>query len=105
MKIVNFSLSEEQIEFVGRAAKSCDMSKSGYIRQAVLTAASVQLGEDAPEAPAAAADAITEAATAQGMTRQQFVRYATLVTAGVDPATAKERATRPRKARTPRAAE
>lgn len=99
-KLVGVNVSEAQAGFVTRAAESFiaagyGKTKADYLRSAIGRASAAQLGEDWPadEVLSGPKDAIALAAEKANMTRPQFVKYASLVAAGVDAAEAHKKAT------------
>lgn len=89
-KLVGVNVSEAQAAFVNKAADAFiadgfGKTKADYLRSAIGRASSAQLGEDWPadEVLSGPKDAIALAAEKNGMSRQQFTKYASLVAAGV----------------------
>lgn len=89
-KLVGVNVSESQAAFVSKAAEAFiaagyGKTKADFLRSAIGRAASAQLGEDFPadEILSGPKDAIAIAAEKANMTRPQFVKYASLVAAGV----------------------
>ncbi len=103
-KLVGVNCSEAQAAFVTRAAEAFiaaghGKTKADFLRSALGRVSSAMLGEDWPadEPLTGPKDEIAKAAEKYGMTRPQFVKYASLVAAGVDAEKAKEIALKPPK--------
>lgn len=101
-KLVGVNVSETQAAFVSRASEAFvaagyGKTKADFIRSCLSRGCSAQLGEDFPadEPLTGPKDAIALAAEKANMTRPQFVKYASLVAAGVDPTEAHAKAIKP----------
>lgn len=101
-KLIGVNMSETQALFISNAADAFiaagyGKTKADFLRSAIGRAASAQLGEDFPpdEVLSGPKDAIALAAEKAGMTRPQFVKYASLVAAGVDATEAHAKALKP----------
>jgi hypothetical protein len=99
-KLVGVNVSEAQAAFVTKAAEAFiaaghGKTKADFLRSVLSRGCAAQLGEDFPpdEVLSGPKDAIALAAEKAGMTRPQFVKYASLVAAGVDAAGAHKKAT------------
>jgi hypothetical protein len=109
-KLVGVNVSEAQAAFVTKAAEAFiaagyGKTKADYLRSAIGRASAAQLGEDWPadEVLSGPKDAIALAAEKAGMSRAQFVKYASLVAAGVPAEEAHKKATTPPKTKAPAA--
>lgn len=90
-KLVGVNMSEAQSGVVNKAADHWiagghGKSKAEFLRLIIGRGCSTELGEDFPadEVLSGPKDAVAVAAEKAGMTRSQFVKYASLVAAGVD---------------------
>lgn len=101
-KLVGVNVSETQAAFVSKAAEAFiaaghGTTKADFLRSVIGRGCAAQLGEDFPpdEVLSGPKDAIAKAAETAGMTRAQFVKYASLVAAGVEPTEAHAKALKP----------
>jgi len=98
-QIFVFSCAENQANWLKAAIEESGLKPAEFLRQSCFRAASAVTGDDAPERERQA-DLVTQAAAKHGLDRAQFIRFATLVAAGLDTDTAMARASvkrRPRK--------
>lgn len=105
-KLVGVNVSEAQAAMVDKASKAFiagghGKTKADFLRSALGRVCAAQLGEDWPadEVLSGPKDAIALAAEKANMSRQQFVKYASLVAAGMPAEDAHAKAMAPVKTR------